>query len=471
MERLIQLFERHYSQKPLAVSKLPGAGSQRTYYRLHGNGFSVIGTIGSNRAENEAFVMLDRFFAQQSLPVPELIAVSPEMDAYLQEDLGDESLFDLVSGSALSCEQKRRLLEEVVEILASFHNCGCEGLDLSKCYPRRAMDSQCVMWDLNYFKYCFLKLTGVEIDEERLEQELGFINRHVAVETSCSLILRDFQSRNIMVNNGRLFFIDFQGARLGHPLYDVASFLWQARLGLPDALKWELAEKYAATMRQYGHPLAESWRRDLMLMALFRMLQVLGAYGLRGLHEHKAQFVTCISAALDSTLSLLQALSLPELSYIAELLGEVAGQPRFKPQATDGRLKVKVMSFSYKKGVPEDYTGNGGGFVFDCRAVHNPGRYDEYKKLTGMDVPVIEFLEKDGEILRFMDHCYGLVDPSVERYMKRGFTNLMVCFGCTGGQHRSVYGAEAMAHHIARKYDVDVELIHREQGVEKQFVK
>ena len=134
---------------------------------------------------------------------------------------------------------------------------------------------------------------------------------------------------------------------------------------------------------------------------------------------------------------------------------------------TEKQLTVKVISFSYRRGIPEDNSGNGGGYVFDCRYVHNPGRYDEYKPLTGLDQPVIDFLEKDGEITEFLTNIYALTDAHVKRYIERGFTNLMICFGCTGGQHRSVYSAQHTAEHIHKKFGVRVELIHREQNVEQ----
>lgn len=132
-------------------------------------------------------------------------------------------------------------------------------------------------------------------------------------------------------------------------------------------------------------------------------------------------------------------------------------------------LEITIYSFSYRKDLPKDPSGNGGGYVFDCRAIHNPGRYDEYKPLTGLDKPVIDFLEKDGEITGFLGHIYPLADQHIMRYQERGFSYLMFSFGCTGGQHRSVYAAQHLADYIAEKYKVKVILHHREQNILRQY--
>lgn len=473
MQELSELFQKRFGHAPESVVKLAGAGSSRQYIRLSSPAASVIGTVGDNVAENEAFLAFDAFFRARSLPVPEVIAVSDDKLAYLQQDLGSTSLYDIIAANGWPLPSgSLSLIERSMELLARFHACGVEGFDMELCFPRSAMDKQCVMWDLNYFKYCFLKLTGLNIDESSLEADFAHICSCVAMEKSNCFTLRDFQSRNLMVHNDELYVIDFQGSRMGSPLYDVASFLWQGRLNLPAEQIWAFAEKYVEAARREGVDIPDNWRDELKYIALFRLLQVLGAYGLRGLHERKVQFMSAISPVSQRISDLLASSTGERLPYLRTIISQLLCDSRFNPvPSSAGHLLVTIYSFSYKKGIPASYDGNGGGYVFDCRAIHNPGRYDQYKKLTGMDAPVIQFLEDDGEMLTFMDHCYALVDHSVEEYLKRGFSNLMVCFGCTGGQHRSVYGAEAMARHISEHYDVDVTLIHREQGVQRHYAK
>jgi hypothetical protein len=270
-----------------------------------------------------------------------------------------------------------------------------------------------------------------------------------------------------MVKDGQPYFIDFQGGRRGPVYYDVASFAWQARARFTQEQKEMMLKAYLESLSEYVPVDEARFRSRLRLFVLFRLLQVLGAYGFRGWVEHKANFVTSIPAAI-SELKFLAAEGFDGYPYMTEVLGQLAGLPRFVQDAShEGVLEVKVYSFSFKKGVPYDPSGNGGGYVFDCRSIHNPGRYEPYKKLTGRDEPVIKFLEDDGEVFAFLEHVYGVVDPHVETYSSRGFTNLMVSFGCTGGQHRSVYCAEHLAHHLAQKYpDIRVRLIHREQGID-----
>lgn len=469
MDKLKALYKDHFGQYPLSIEKLAGAGSNRQYFRIKGEPATVIGTIGTNLKENKAFFALDRYFVEKGLPVPELIAVDCDGMHYLQSDLGDTSLYSLISLDGLDNEKVKHLIELTMDALADFHAAG-EGFDTSICFPRPEMDRRAVMWDLNYFKYCFAKPSGTTFDEDDVQNAFEHLTDLILDEKPKALLLRDFQSRNVFIHNNRPYVIDFQGARRGPALYDVASFLWQSRIAMPDGMKYEMAEKYARSMDKHGIPLPSDWIDNLKLMALFRMLQVLGAYGFRGMIEHKSEFISSIPQALENSLSLLDELTLDALLPLKEIISSALNQERFNKNMTDGRLKVKVYSFSYKKGIPEDYSGNGGGFVFDCRAVHNPGRYDRYKPLTGRDKEVIDFLEKDGEIFPFLENCYGLVDASVEKYMKRGFTSLTVSFGCTGGRHRSVYSAEHMAHHLAEKYDVDVQLIHREQGITEYLV-
>ena len=289
---------------------------------------------------------------------------------------------------------------------------------------------------------------------------------------SDTFLYRDFQARNVMVKDGQPYLIDFQGGRKGPIYYDVASFLWQAKANYSPALRQELLDSYLTALQPYQTISKEKFSANLRHFVLFRTLQVLGAYGFRGYFEKKQHFLQSVPFAVANLRELLQE-PFAEYPYLTEVLLELTNLPKFEPTKPQNpqRLLVRIFSFSYKKGIPEDVSGNGGGYVFDCRSTHNPGRYEPYKKLTGLDEPVIQFLEKDGEIVLFLESVYALADAHVARYLERGFTNLMFSFGCTGGQHRSVYSAEHLAAHLAEKFDVDIILEHREQGIKRELVK
>lgn len=466
MDRLVELYRNKYGCDPSLVKELTADGSPRRYYRMTGEA-DVIGTVGTSIRENEAFIAWGMHFSSLHLPVPEILAVTSDSMAYLQQDLGDTSLYTLISEQGGDVAY-RDVIRHTIDVLPAFHY-GVDGFDWNKCYPRAAMDHRAVLWDLNYFKYCFLKASGIEFDEDKLESDFECLASILTDNPENTLMLRDFQSRNVMVDrSGTPYVIDFQGARRGSGLYDVASFLWQARAGFDDDLRLEMMDLYRRSAERISGKMIDRFESRVRLMALFRMLQVLGAYGFRGFVERKSMFLASIRQAVANLATLLDVID-SHAPYLRQVLAQLVALPRFAMEDPHEGLTVTVMSFSYKKGIPDDMSGNGGGFVFDCRAVHNPGRYEEYKSLTGMDAPVIDFLETDGEMVRFMDECYGLVDSSVSRYIERGFTNLMVCFGCTGGQHRSVYGAEHMARHLKEKYGVRVRLIHRERNVDKTF--
>lgn len=458
-ENLQNLYLQATGQQAQSVEPLPSAASARRYSRVAGPAGSLIATEGDDIEENEAFIYLSHHFASLSLPVPEVIAVSGDCRSYMQTDLGDTSLYSLIAAADPSAGS---LLEQTMRVLADFHSRASDGLDFSRCYPVGAMDRRAVMWDLNYFKYCFLKPSLDFFSEPRLEADMERLCTMLTegIADKGVFILRDFQSRNVMVSQGRPYVIDFQGGRRGMPHYDVASFLWQARAGFPDDLRQHLIDIYVEAAGVDG----AEFRRKLDLFVLFRTLQVLGAYGFRGYCQHKQAFVSSIPKAIAILRNLLSDIP-EELPYLKEVLARLCALPQFKSRQALPGLTVRVSSFSYRKGVPADPTGNGGGFVFDCRAIHNPGRYDEYKHLTGRDEPVVRFLEADGEILQFLEHVYALVDAAVDRYLKRGFESLQVDFGCTGGRHRSVYSAEALARHLAARGDVNVSLCHREQDI------
>ncbi len=473
MNRLNSLYTAVFGTSPEAVEPLTGSASNRRYYRLSSPSGTCIGVTGVDAQENKAFISIARHFRSKGINVPEVYAVSDDMMAYLQEDLGSMMLSDMVEearkGGGLSDDGPfADLLSRTMASLPEIQFEGAQGLDFSICYPQPAFDRRMVMFDLNYFKYCFLKPSGLEFNEVLLQDDFERLADDLLVYGSDTFMYRDFNARNVMVRDGEPYFIDFQGGRRGPVYYDVASFVWQARAGYPERLKARLIDSYLQALYKYVDVPREEFDRRLRLFVLFRLLQVLGAYGFRGWMEHKAKFVTSIPPAMASLRSLLED-PFGDYPYLMQTLRALAALPRFRnDEAQDGRLEVKVYSFSYKKGLPDDPSGNGGGYVFDCRSIHNPGRYEPYKKLTGRDEAVIRFLEDDGEIQGFMEHVHGVVDPHVETYERRGFTSLMVGFGCTGGQHRSVYCAEHLARHLAARYpSVRVRLIHREQHLEE----
>ncbi len=468
MNELTNLYTRHYSAAPESIVPLNGSASNRKYFRLSGGGRSCIGVVGTDARENEAFLTIARHFHAKDINVPEIYAVSEDRMSYIQEDLGNVVLFDMLTQARKDGEGMERveaLLCKTMSMLPKIQYEGAEGLDFSVCYPQPAFDRRMVMFDLNYFKYCFLKPSGLEFDEVVLQDDFERFADDLLVEDTDTFLYRDFNARNVMVCGDEPYFVDFQGGRRGPVYYDVASFVWQARARYPETSRQRMLDTYLEALTAYRHIDRAAFVERLDLFILFRLLQVLGAYGFRGLVEQKANFVTSIPAAISELRSVLDGFS-EKYPYMTDILCQMCALPRFEELSSDGVLEVKVYSFSFKKGVPYDQSGNGGGYIFDCRSIHNPGRYEPYKKLTGRDEPVIRFLEDDGEVFGFLEHVYGVVDPHVETYSKRGFTNLMVGFGCTGGQHRSVYCAEHLAHHLAQKYPgIRVRLIHREQGV------
>ena len=470
MERINTLYSSYYGCLPDHVDALTGSASNRRYFRLSSAAGCCIAVIGTDLKENQAFVTIARHFREKGIAVPEVYAVSPDGMTYIQEDLGEQNLYDMLvkarrSGEGLA--QVEELLCRTMSMLAKIQFEGAPGLDFSVCYPQPSFDRRMVMFDLNYFKYCFLKASGLEFNEVLLQDDFEKLADNLLADDTDTFMYRDFNVRNVMVRDGEPYFIDFQGGRRGPYFYDVASFVWQARAEYTEGFKQKLVDAYLKSLSEYTDIRPEDFNRKLKLFVLFRLLQVLGAYGFRGWTEGKTAFITSIPQALASLKSVLEA-SFDEYPYLKDTLLQMLELPRFVDAGAVAGLEVKVYSFSFKKGIPHDPSGNGGGYVFDCRSIHNPGRYEPYKKLTGRDDAVIRFLEYDGEIISFLEHIYAIVDPHVETYSRRGFTNLMICFGCTGGQHRSVYSAEHVARHIAEKYpDVRVRLIHREQNIDE----
>lgn len=469
-DELKRLYLLHTGTKAREVTELPSSGSNRRYFRLTGE-TSLIGVCGTSVEENATFIYMANHFREKGLPVPQVFIYSDDKRYYLQEDLGDTVLFQAIEKGRkthLFSLEERDLLKKTIRLLPAIQFGGAEDFDFSRCHPQPEFDSRLIMWDLNYFKYCFLKATGLDFQEARLEDDFQQMCRTLLRDTGSTFLYRDFQSRNVMIKDGQPYFIDFQGGRKGPVYYDVASFLWQAKAKYPQELREELLDEYIQALRKHTDVDEADFRNNLRQFVLFRTLQVLGAYGFRGYFEKKPYFIQSVPYAMDNLRELLRE-DYAEYPYLCSILKQLTNSKQFSDERKKRILEVKIISFAYKKGIPNDPSGNGGGFTFDCRAINNPGKYERFNNFTGLDEPVIRFLEDDGEITTFLKHVYSLVDASVKRYTDRGFTHLMVSFGCTGGQHRSVYAAQHLAEHLHKKYDVKVRLIHREQNIEQTF--
>jgi aminoglycoside/choline kinase family phosphotransferase len=430
---------------------------------------NFIATHGANIKENETFIYFSRHFAEKQLCTAKILAVNDDKSIYIQEDFGNVSLLDKLERSGLN-DEVYALYKQSLEQLALLQIRGHEGLDYKKCLTNASFGKEAIMADLLYFKYYFLDALRRPYDKQKLIKDFEALSTYLSHTEYKFFMFRDFQSRNIMVDaHNEVHFIDYQGGMKGAPQYDTASLLWQAKANLPDDWKQRLLEDYMNAFEKImGHPVDKDvFRSQYNGYVLIRLLQVLGAYGFRGLFERKAHFLTSIPLALQNLKWFAGnqhiGIALPEFKKVLELCISDAVIEEFTPvQATaDTPLVVRISSFSFiKNGYPVDDTGNGGGFVFDMRGILNPGRFDEYKYLSGLDKPVKDFLEQRTKMPDFLNSMFSMVDISVEEYIKRGFEHLSVNFGCTGGQHRSVYAAEALARHLRNKFKVKIELKH-----------
>lgn len=464
---LEKLFEDHFGIKPENTELLPVSGSDRRYYRLSTDKQSAIGTFNSNIAENNTYYYFTELFRKHHINVPELYASSKDRKHYLQQDLGSTSLFDLLTKEGQT-KEVRGYFHKALEQLAKLQWIAGREADYDQCFSTKHFDEKAVMADLLYFKYYFADLQNIQYDRGLLMEEMQRYAKEVGSIQPQMLMYRDFQSRNIMIHNEQVFFIDYQGAMEGSPQYDIASLLWQAKAQLPDAWKEDLLNGYIKSMNELHITRVDEihFRKGYNQFVLLRILQVLGAYGFRGLLQLKPHFISSIGPALknlDKFLSDNPSLpAYPELRKVLEQMCSADMQSRYAQPARseDVKLQVQVMSFSYKNGIPKDKGSHGGGYVFDCRGILNPGRYVAYKYLTGQDEPVKQFLERETRMPEFMAQVYGLVSLNVDDYLSRGFENLTVAFGCTGGQHRSVYAAETLAKYLKSKYNIEVSLSH-----------
>lgn len=463
-DNLEKLYLSCFGKKPQSITPLPQGGSDRRYFRLVSGEESVIGAHNPDVDENRAFIYLTQHFGSKDLPVPQVLAVADNEEFYLLSDLGNNSLFDHIVGVDWEDKSKTELLKKTLALLVRFQVDGAVGLDFTKCYPKAEFDLQSVMWDFNYFKYSFLKPTGIKFNESTLDDDFLAFAKLLVSQPSGFFHYRDFQSRNVMLVGDRPHFIDYQGGRRGPLLYDVASFLYQARANFTQKLRNELLNFYLDEVARCIEIDKVQSAQVFPAFALFRVIQTLGAYGYRGFFERRSHFLQSIPLAAANLKHLVEncGLTLPTLKPILESIAEKYGETNEQTKPFEG-LTLEVNSFSYRKGYPLEHPEHGGGFVFDCRALPNPGRLQEFKMLTGLEKPVVDFLESHSEIDNFFAEAFTLVRKSVDVYLKRGFKHLSVSFGCTGGQHRSVYMANRLAKELEHFDNLRIRLNHREQ--------
>jgi aminoglycoside/choline kinase family phosphotransferase len=469
MDILEKLFEQHFHSPVKQVQPLQGklGGSGRQIIRLAGEHATAVGILYNVREENAAFLEFSRHFHRHGLPVPEIYGEDLDHGAYLEEDLGDTSLFEFLSKNRSGETIAPEVVEAYRRVIAALPRFQIEaGRDLNykACYPRESFDRQSIAWDLNYFKYYFLRLAGIPFSEQAIEDDFDRLTEFLLSASREYFLYRDFQSRNVMLRQGKPYFLDYQGGRKGALQYDVASLLFDAKADLPPDLRQRLLDHYLDTLGNFGGVERDAFMRHYYAYVYIRIMQALGAYGFRGFYERKAHFLQSVPYALKNLRWLLHNVTLPvALPALLEAFHSMLRSEKLLSLASEAdELIVRIVSFSFHRGLPKDDSGNGGGFVFDGRSLPNPGREDRFKALTGKDAPVIDYLNQQESVHQFLASVMLLVDASVNTYQRRGFKHLMVCFGCTGGQHRSVYLAEQLAKHLRGRNGVEIVVQHRE---------
>lgn len=463
------LFSGWYGAEPDSITPLPPSGSNRQYYRIRYKDKSVVAAFNPDVRENLAFLKLSYHFYELGLPVPKVLAEDTNTHCYLLTDLGDTTLFSLLpkrNKPEKLDDHIMSLYKKSIALLPAFQIDAAKNLDFSICYPRHAFDRHSMMWDLNYFKYYFLKISGIQFDEQLLEDDFERFTAHLTQTPANYFMYRDFQSRNIMIVNDSPYYIDYQGGRKGPLAYDIASLLYDAKANIPVEQREELLDHYIDQLEKKIAIDRKEFKLSFYDFVLMRIMQALGSYGFRGGVEKKPLFLASVPFALKNLSWLVENDHLPKnIPHLGSLIEKIAGiNPSEILSPPPKGLTVKVCSFSYKKGIPADNSGNGGGFVFDCRALPNPGRQEAFKILTGKDPEVIHYLESQGSVRDFIDAAGALVKPAVENYLERNFSSLLVCFGCTGGRHRSVYCAERLGKMLKERYNAKVVVQHMEEN-------
>jgi aminoglycoside/choline kinase family phosphotransferase len=467
MNILNQLFEQHFRAPVIDVHPLQGhlGGSGRQIIRLSNVKNTAIGILYGVREENVAFLEFSRHFRKHGLPVPEIYGEALDQGAYLEEDLGDTTLFEFLSKNRNAekiAPQVVDVYRKVVAILPRFQVEAGRDLNYEVCYPIASFDRQSVAWDLNYFKYYFLRLAGVPLHEQALENDFSRLAEFLMTADRDYFLYRDFQSRNILLHRGEPYFVDYQGGRKGALQYDIASLLFDSKADLPPDLREDLLQHYLDALGRYIPLDRQAFVRYYYAYAYVRLMQALGAYGFRGFYERKPHFLQSVPYALKNLRWLLHHAQLPiELPALMKAFQDMLSSEKLQNLSDNaGNLTLRIFSFSFHNALPKDESGNGGGFVFDARSLPNPGREERFKALTGKDSAVIDYLSQQESVHQFLAGVMSLVDASVESYQRRGFKNLMISFGCTGGQHRSVFLAEQLARHFRARNNVDVVVRH-----------
>jgi aminoglycoside/choline kinase family phosphotransferase len=467
LEKLKLFYHKSYGCDADSIKMITQAGSPRKYFRFIKNDNSILGVYSENVEETETFLYYSDVFTKANLNTPAVYNVSEDKYCYFIQDFGDDLLLGQLEKEPAETRYSGRIAELYKKSLAALVKlqvAGASMIDFGKAYQISDFDEQAILFDLNYFKYYFLNRSGVSFNEKLLQDDFDRLAKSLANEGPKLFMFRDFQARNIVVKDNEPYFIDYQGGRRGAPEYDAVSLLYQAKAALPEVFRDELRDFYFNELIQNIELKYAEFYDRFYLYVYLRVMQTLGAYGLRGLIENKQHFVESIPFALRNLSDLLKLHPFPEkYPELLRVLNLLAETSKFDSKVFD-KFTVQVFSFSFKKGIPNDSTGNGGGFVFDCRGIHNPGRYAEYKTKTGKDQEVIDFFKANSDIDIFFENAVNVVKPTIENYIERGFNSLMISFGCTGGQHRSVYCAEALAKYIRENYTANVVLVHREQG-------
>jgi aminoglycoside/choline kinase family phosphotransferase len=469
LDVLKKLFEKHFHAPATRIQPLQGelGGSGRKIIRLANDRVTAVGILYSGREENVAFLAFSRHFRRHGLPVPEIYAEDLDHDAYLEEDLGDTSLFEFLSQNRSGENIAPAVVEayrKVVAILPRFQVEAARDLDYSFSYPAASFDRQSIAWDLNYFKYYFLRLAGIPFNEHALENDFNRLTDFLLSAPRDYFLYRDFQSRNVMLRDGQPFFVDYQGGRKGALQYDLASLLFDAKADLPPELRDHLLYDYLRALANFIPVDREAFLGHYYPYVYVRIMQALGAYGYRGFFERKVHFLQSVPYALKNIRWLLHNVELPiELPTLLGAFQSMLASEKLQSIASEAdNLVVRIFSFSFHHELPKDETGNGGGFIFDGRGLPNPGREERFKSLTGRDAPVIDYLNQQESVHQFLAGVFSLIDATADNYQRRGFKNLMVSFGCTGGQHRSVYLAEQLAKHLRSRSGVEVVVRHLE---------